>query len=309
LIVRGVVLLLTVMESLPSRVLIVSKLEIAVPSTVPAAEALMTRLLLEALVLRVSEPAPALRDVREAPVAMVAVSAPEPRVTFSRFEKAIDPRVPEFAAETLRVSAVVVEVRESVPVPVFSAVGSDPLRVVELIVTESSPTFRLLIPAELNAVVTSAAVPEIALIASALTARVVWPSRVLSAAALTDESPTVMEYALPMPVRPPRVEMAVSLMVAVTTPVVWASMLFAWATLALPLLMLTATLAAVSMEAVLIAVSIAVAVPVSVATELALMVPDVFPSRVLRSVAAREVSERVTASLPRPVMPEAPVEL
>ena len=81
----------------------------------------------------------------------------------------------------------------SVPAPVSSAVGSDPPRVESLIVIESFPTFRLLIPAELNAVVTSAPVPEIALIALALTATVVLPSRMLRSAALTEESPTVME--------------------------------------------------------------------------------------------------------------------
>ena len=83
--------------------------------------------------------------------------------------------------------------RVSVPAPVSSPVGSDPPRVVSLIVTESFPTFRLLIPAELNAVVTSAAVPEIALIALALTAIVVLPSRVLRAVASTEVSVTEME--------------------------------------------------------------------------------------------------------------------
>ena len=49
--------------------------------------------------------------------------------------------------------------------------------------------------------------------------------------------------------------------------------------------------------------------PVMVVREAALIAPDVLPSRILRSAAAREVSEMVTASLPRPVMPDAPVEL
>lgn len=118
--VRAVELLLTVMESSPSSVLMDSKLEIAVPSTLPVEAALMVSELLEVLRLRVSAPAPALREEREAPVAMVAVSAPEPRVTFSRFEKVmepVEPRLPELAPETLKVSAVVVEVRESLPEP------------------------------------------------------------------------------------------------------------------------------------------------------------------------------------------------
>ena len=49
--------------------------------------------------------------------------------------------------------------------------------------------------------------------------------------------------------------------------------------------------------------------PVRVVTVLALMCPLVLPSRLFRSVAARVASERVTASLPRPEMPDAPVEL
>ena len=85
-----------------------------------------------------------------------------------------------------------VDDRVSVPAPVSSAVGSDPLMVVSLTVTESFPTLRLLIPVELNAVVTSDAVPEIELILFALIEIVVLLSRVLSAAALTDESVTAM---------------------------------------------------------------------------------------------------------------------
>ena len=52
---------------------------------------------------------------------MVAVSLPAPRVTFSRFVKAMEPRVPALAPETLRISAVVVDVRESVPLPALRA--------------------------------------------------------------------------------------------------------------------------------------------------------------------------------------------
>ena len=43
--------------------------------------------------------------------------------------------------------------------------------------------------------------------------------------------------------------------------------------------------------------------PVSVVMEPASMIPVVLSSSVLRTAALREVSERVTASLPRPVMP------
>ena len=140
---RAVALLLTVTESLPSRVLMVSKLEIAVPSMLPVAEALMVRLLLEELVIRVSAPSPAFSDVSEPPVAMVAMSAPAPRVTFSRPVKLIEPRLPAFAAETVRLSPVVVEVRESVPEPVFR------VRAVALLLTvaESSPASALMVPA------------------------------------------------------------------------------------------------------------------------------------------------------------------
>ena len=40
-----------------------------------------------------------------------------------------------------------------------------------------------------------------------------------------------------------------------------------------------------------------------VVMDAASIAPDVLPSRVLRSAAAKDVSERVTASFPRPVMP------
>ena len=45
------------------------------------------------------------------------------------------------------------------------------------------------------------------------------------------------------------------------------------------------------------------ALPVSVLMVAASMAPEVCPSRVLRTDAARLVSERVTASLPRLLMP------
>ena len=47
----------------------------------------------------------------------------------------------------------------------------------------------------------------------------------------------------------------------------------------------------------------------SVVTVPALIAPEVFVSRLLRSAAARVVSARVTASLPRPAIPDVPVEL
>ena len=84
--------------------------------------------------------------------------------------------------------------------------------------------------------------------------------------------------------------MAVSLIVAVTTPVVWASMLLACATVAVPLLSVTTTAAPVSMDEALIAVSIAAAVPVSVPTEPAFTLTVVLPSRVLRAPASTEAS-------------------
>ena len=65
--------------------------------------------------VRVLFPAPRFKlPLRPPPVEKVEVSLPEPRVTFSRFEKAMEPvvpRVPEFEPERLRVSVVVVEVR------------------------------------------------------------------------------------------------------------------------------------------------------------------------------------------------------
>ena len=49
--------------------------------------------------------------------------------------------------------------------------------------------------------------------------------------------------------------------------------------------------------------------PVRVPTVVASMIPVVLPSSVFRSAAAKVVSLIVTASSPRPAMPEAPVEL
>ena len=46
------------------------------------------------------------------------------------------------------------------------------------------------------------------------------------------------------------------------------------------------------------------AAPESVLMELALTVPEVLPSRVLRTEAVSEVSVRVTASSPRLLMPD-----
>ena len=89
--------------------------------------------------------------------------------------------------------AILVDVSVSVPTPVSSAVGSDPVMLVSLIVTASFPTFKLLIPFELKAIVISAAVPDIELTALVLIATVVLPSRVFRAAAVTEESVTVTE--------------------------------------------------------------------------------------------------------------------
>ena len=154
----------------------------------------------------------------------------------------MDPRAPESAAEIARTCATELdEFRESFPSPVLREAELVPPTPVSLIATESFPALRSLIPAELNAVVTSAAVPETKLMALALIAMVVLPSRVLRASPLTDESLTVMVYALPVPVSPLRVEKVVSLIVAVTTPSVFPSTRFASATLVL-LLSVTASL-------------------------------------------------------------------
>ena len=77
------------------------------------------------------------------------------------------------------------------PTPVSSAVGSDPLRVVLLTIIELLPAFRLVIPVELNAVVTSAAAPEIEPTDVALMVPVVMASRELRADAVAEVSVTV----------------------------------------------------------------------------------------------------------------------
>ena len=73
---------------------------------------------------------------------------------------------------------------------------------------------------------------------------------------------------------------------------------------AVPLLTETASLPRPEIPTDAYAVIRSAALPVSVLTELALMAPEVWPSRMLRTAAASVVSERVTASLARPEMPE-----
>ena len=87
--------------------------------------------------------------------------------------------------------AILVDVRLSMPAPGLSAVGSDPLKVVLLTIIELLPAFRLLIPVELNAVVTSAAAPEIEPTDVALMVPVVMASRELRADAVAEVSVTV----------------------------------------------------------------------------------------------------------------------
>ena len=72
----------------------------------------------------------------------------------------------------------------------------------------------------------------------------------------------------------------------------------------MPLLTETAVLPRLLMPEEAKAVIRSEALPVSVVTVPASMVPEVLLSRVLRTEAARVVSERVTASLPRLLMPE-----
>ena len=83
--------------------------------------------------------------------------------------------------------------------------------------------------------------------------------------------------------------MVPSLIVAVTTPVVLASMVFACATVALPVTV-AITAEEVSIVEALIADAISAALPVSVPTEAALTSTVVLPSRVLRSAALTEES-------------------
>ena len=89
--------------------------------------------------------------------------------------------------------------------------------------------------------------------------------------------------------RPLRAAIVVSVMVAVTTPVVLVSIVLAWATVALPVTV-ARTAAPVSMVEALIAVSIAAAVPVSVPTEPALTVTVVLPSSAFRAAASTDES-------------------
>ena len=123
----------------------------------------------------------------------------------------------------------------------------------------------------------------------------------------------VMEYALLIPVSWVRLDVEVSLIVAVTTPAVLASIVLAWATVAVPLFTWAATFIAVSIVVALIAVAMSAAEPVIEATDVALMVPVVFVSRVFRSDAVAALSVRVIALLPLKLLwaadPLAPVNV
>ena len=90
---------------------------------------------------------------------------------------------------------------------------------------------------------------------------------------------------------------------AVTTPEVAAARVLACEVEAVPLLTETASLSRPVIPPDAYAVIRSEALPVSVVTVLALTVPEVWPSRVLRTATARDVSLRVTASLPRLLMP------
>ena len=92
--------------------------------------------------------------------------------------------------------------------------------------------------------------------------------------------------------------------VAVTTPDVAAERVLAWDVLAVPLLMVTASLPRLLIPDPLYVLTTADADPVTVSMLAALMVPDVWPFSVLRMLAMRLVSESVMASLPRLLMPE-----
>ena len=96
-----------------------------------------------------------------------------------------------------------------------------------------------------------------------------------------------------MPVMVLRLAMVPSLIVAVTTPVVLASMVFAWATVALPVTV-AATAVAVSIVEALIAEAISAAVPVRVVTAFALTVAEVLESIVFRSAAEADPELIVT---------------
>jgi len=96
-----------------------------------------------------------------------------------------------------------------------------------------------------------------------------------------------------VPVRVLRLAMVPSLIVAVTTPVVLASMVFAWETVALPVTV-AATAVAVSIVVALIAKAISAAVPVRVVTAFALTVAEVLESIVFRSAAEADPELIVT---------------
>ena len=105
-------------------------------------------------------------------------------------------------------------------------------------------------------------------------------------------------------IRSEALPVSVVTVLALTVPEVWPSRVLRTETARVVSERVTASLPRLLMPLEAYAVLRSEALPVRVVTLLASMVPEVLPSRVLRTETARVVSERVAASLPRPVMLE-----
>ena len=91
---------------------------------------------------------------------------------------------------------------------------------------------------------------------------------------------------------------------AFTAPVVWPSRVLRTEAARLVSFMITASFPPPDTPAVVYIVLASAADPVTVKTVLASIVPVVFPLRVLRVAAVIEVSLKVTASFPKPLIPD-----
>lgn len=143
---------------------------------------------------------------------------------------------------------------------------------------------------------TSATDPLIKVVAVASTCNVVLPAIVFRSAGSTVKSLTVIESAFPIPVRFRRVVTSSSATVAVTIPVVEASIVTTSATATEVSVRVISAAPKPVTFAELIAETSANK-PVTELTDPALIIPEVSPSKMFKLIADTEVSFKVTAGL------------
>ena len=262
----------------------------------------------------VTVPALMMPEVRPSSVfRSAAASVTSSRVTASLPRLEISAELYEVvtaAAEPVRVVTVVASmVPEVRPSRVFSVAAAS---VTSFSVTASSP--RPVMPAELNAVIAAVAAPVRVPTEFASTVPVVRPSRVFRLAAPTDVS-SIVTSSLPRPEMPAdcsaavaaKVEPVISVSVAaLIVPEVRPSKVLSTEAAIVVSVRFTASLPRLEICSDCSAVMVAPAEPLIPVTEVALIVPEVSPSRLFRSAASTTVSVSTTASSFRPVIPAAP---